>query len=73
MATEIARFALETFDAQMSVVHLAHPYQGSSVDVVSIGVTLHPGSAPEWKVHIPYANLDALIAALNEAKARYGN
>ncbi len=46
---------------------MEHPYGESSKPVVSIGVALD-GGEPEWKVHIPYENIDELIEALKTAK-----
>jgi len=57
---------------KISVSHLTHPYGEGSEPVVSIGVTLLDDSGnPDWKVHIPYGNVDDVIAALQEAKAKY--
>ena len=57
---------------KISVSHLTHPYGEESDPVVSIGVTLFDNSGnPDWKVHIPYGNVDEVIAALQEAKAKY--
>jgi hypothetical protein len=46
-----------------------HPYGDKSEPVVVIGVSLKEGEMPEWKVHIPYANLDELIKKLQEIQA----
>ena len=43
------------------------PYGESSSPVVSIGVSLK-GEEPDWQAHIPYENLNDLIAALTEIK-----
>ena len=40
-----------------------------SESVASIGIALQAGAQePDWKVHIPKANIDEVIAALQEAK-----
>ena len=40
---------------------------------MSIGIALKKnGDEPDWKAHIPYENLDELISALQDAKARFG-
>jgi hypothetical protein len=37
--------------------------------VASIGISLQANTEePDWKVHIPKANIDAVISALQEAK-----
>ncbi len=51
----------------ITLSRMEHPYGDSSKPVVSIGVSLK-GGEPDWKVHIPYENIDELISALNEAK-----
>lgn len=47
--------------------HMSHPYGPNSNPVVSIGISLE-GDEPDWKVHIPYENIDELIEALKTAK-----
>lgn len=55
----------------ISVAHLDHPYGESSDPVASIGVSLEGNEQnPEWQVHIPYRDIDALIGALKEAKEK---
>jgi len=51
----------------ITISKIVHPYGESSKPVVSIGVSLK-GGEPDWKVHIPYENIDELISALVEAK-----
>ena len=68
---EIKLFGTE--NGVISVSHLTQPYGGASDPVVSIGVSLDGDAGePEWKAHIPYENIDALIAALQDAKAKHG-
>ncbi|SFV50428.1 hypothetical protein MNB_SV-8-483 [hydrothermal vent metagenome] len=58
-----------TKDGKISVTTIAEPYGAKSESVASIGITLQAGAKePDWKVHIPKANIDAVIAALQEAK-----
>ena len=52
---------------EITVATIEKPYGANSEDVVSIGVSLK-ASGPDWKVHIPVSNIDALIAALQKAK-----
>ena len=55
----------------ISIAHLDHPYGDYSDPVASIGVSLDGNTQnPEWQVHIPYKDIDALIAALKEAQKK---
>ncbi|WP_345974997.1 hypothetical protein [Sulfurimonas sp. HSL3-7] len=56
-----------TTDGKISVVHIERPYGEHSSPVVSVGISVS-GEDQEWKVHIPYENLDDLINALNLAR-----
>ena len=59
----------DTKDGKITVTTVAEPYGSKSESVVSIGISLQAGAEePDWKVHIPKANIDAVIAALQEAK-----
>lgn len=53
----------------ISVTKIEEPYGKGSGTVASIGISL-AGNAeePEWKVHLPMDNLEAVIAALQEIK-----
>lgn len=57
-----------TVNGKITVAHIEKPYGAVSEAVLSIGVSLD-GEEAKWKAHIPYANLDQLMLALNEAKA----
>ena len=58
-----------TKDGKISVAVVKEPYGPSSEDVVSVGISLQADAAePDWKVHLPKANIDAVIAALQKAK-----
>ena len=58
-----------TKDGKITVTTVTQPYGPKSESVASIGITLQAGAEePDWKVHIPKANIDAVIAALQEAK-----
>ncbi|EDO9794315.1 hypothetical protein GO117_02275 [Campylobacter fetus] len=50
------------------VAHIDEPYGKDSKPIISIGVSLKGDNEPDWKVHIPYENLDELIDVLNEIK-----
>ena len=58
-----------TKNGVISVRKIEEPYGAGSATVASIGISL-AGNAdePEWKVHIPLENLDAVIASLSELK-----
>jgi hypothetical protein len=51
----------------ISISNVTEPYGKGSGNVTSIGISLS-GKEPEWKVHIPTENIDALIAALEKSK-----
>jgi hypothetical protein len=58
-----------TKDGKITVTTIAEPYGEGSESVASIGIFLQAGTKdPDWKVHIPKANIDAVITALQEAK-----
>ncbi|HEY9129987.1 MAG TPA: hypothetical protein VIN02_09125 [Sulfurovum sp.] len=58
-----------TKDGKITITTVAEPYGPKSESVASIGISLQSGAQePDWKVHIPKANIDAVIAALQEAK-----
>ncbi len=62
-----------TKEGMISIAHLEEPYGDKSHSVVSIGISLKGNTEePDWKAHIPYANLDDLISSLQEAKEKYG-
>ena len=62
----------ETKKGIISVSHLEEPYGTGSFPVVSIGISLKGDeSTPDWKAHIPYENLDELIASLQTAKESF--
>lgn len=66
--TEIETIALaNTKKGVISISNITEPYGAGSGDVTSIGISL-TGKEPEWKVHIPKENVDALIAALEKSK-----
>jgi hypothetical protein len=58
-----------TKDGKISVAVVEQPYGPKSESVVSIGISLQASAAePDWKVHLPKSNIDAVIAALEKAK-----
>jgi hypothetical protein len=68
--TKIEEMTLSgTKDGKISITTVAEPYGAGSESVASIGISLQADAQePDWKVHIPKANIDAVIAALQEAK-----
>jgi hypothetical protein len=53
----------------ISVTKIEEPYGEGSGTVASIGISLSGNAeAPEWKVHLPMDNLDAVIEALQALK-----
>lgn len=66
--TPVTSFHLaHTKEGKISVAHIEKPYGEFSSPVTSIGISLD-GEKEEWKVHIPYENLDELIKALNQSR-----
>ena len=58
-----------TKNGVISISQIEEPYGSGSATVASVGISL-AGKAdePEWKVHLPLGNLDAVIAALQKLK-----
>lgn len=56
-----------TKNGTISVAHIEQPYGEHSSPVVSIAIALE-GDDSDWKVHIPYENLEEVIKALYAAK-----
>lgn len=52
-----------TQSGKISLANIKNPYGEGSKDVLSIAICLKDNE-PEWKIHVPYANLDELIIAL---------
>lgn len=58
-----------TKEGKISITVIEKPYGPKSESVVSIGISLQANAAePDWKVHLPKSNIDAVIAALEKAK-----
>ncbi len=68
--TEIAQVDLSgTKEGKITITTIENPYGEGSESVASIGIALQANaSEPEWKVHIPKANIDSVIEALQKAK-----
>ncbi len=53
----------------ISVSKISEPYGKDSGTVASIGISLDGDATnPEWKVHIPLDNIDAVVDALKALK-----
>jgi len=61
-----------TKEGIISITHIEEPSGEGSKPVVSIGISLDgEEKKPDWKAHIPYENIDDVIAALKEAKEKF--
>jgi len=68
--TAIDEMTLSGTKGKITITTIAEPYGQKSESVASIGISLKAdASEPEWKVHIPKANIDQVIEALQKAKA----
>jgi hypothetical protein len=69
-ATIISEIPLDgTKKGLISVSKIDEPYGEGSDSVASIGISLSGDAKnPEWKVHIPLGNIDALIEALKSVQ-----
>ncbi len=71
-STLIAEFPLaNTKEGVITISHINEPYGEGSKPVVSIGISLSEDKKPDWKVHIPYENIDDVITALKTAKEKF--
>ncbi len=68
--TDVAEMTLSgTDNGKITVTTIEEPYGTGSESVASIGISLQANAEePDWKVHIPKANIDAVIDALQKAK-----
>ena len=68
--TEISEIDLSSSnDGKITVTTIEEPYGTGSESIASIGISLQANAEePDWKVHIPKANIDAVIDALQKAK-----
>jgi len=68
--TELGTLPLAgTKKGKISISNVSEPYGKDTDDIVSIGILLN-GKDVEWKAHIPYENLDDVIAILQEASKK---
>lgn len=60
-----------TKNGRISISIIDKPYGEKSESVVSIGISLKENSdKPNWKIHIPKENIDAVISALEKVKEK---
>ena len=58
-----------TKNGVISIAKIDEPYGKDSASVASVGISLSgDANNPEWKVHIPFDNLDEVIEALQALK-----
>jgi len=58
----------DTKSGKITVGTIDEPYGQGSSSVASVAVSLSGSGEPDWKVHIPKENIDAVIDALVEAR-----
>lgn len=67
--TEVTSVSLaHTKNGMIRIAHIEKPYGESSSPVASVVISLD-GEGEDWKVHIPYENLDEVIKGLEAAQA----
>ena len=64
--TELGSLPLAGTKKGVISVYVTEPYGKDTPDIVSIGVSLN-GTDIQWKSHLPYENLDEVIAILQKA------
>ena len=68
--TAIDEMTLSGTKGRITVSTISEPYGPKSESVASIGISLKANAnEPEWKVHIPKANIEQVIEALQKAKS----
>ncbi len=67
--TKIDEINLAGTKGKIMVTTIKEPYGSNSESVASIGISLKADATePEWKVHIPKANIEQVIEALQKAQ-----
>ena len=65
----IDEMVLSGTKGRITITTIAQPYGPKSESVASIGISLKADAEePEWKVHIPKANIEQVIKALQKAQ-----
>ena len=58
-----------TKNGKILVATVSQPYGEKSESIASVAISLQGNTdSPDWKVHIPKANIDEVIEALTKAK-----
>jgi len=66
---KIDEMTLAGTKGKITITTVAEPYGPKSESVASIGISLKADAdEPEWKVHIPKANIAQVIEALQKAE-----
>ena len=66
---KIDEMTLAGTKGKITITTVAEPYGPKSESVASIGISLKADAdEPEWKVHIPKANIAQIIEALQKAE-----
>ena len=67
--TNIDEMTLSGTKGKITITTITEPYGEKSESVASIGISLKANAdEPEWKVHIPKANIAQVIKALQKAE-----
>jgi len=67
--TNIDEMTLAGTQGKITITKVDQPYGPKSDSVASIGISLKADATePEWKVHIPKANIAQVIEALKKAE-----
>jgi len=67
--TKIDEMTLAGTNGKITITTIKEPYGANSESVASIGITLKAdANEPDWKVHIPKANIAQVIEALQKAE-----
>ena len=67
--TQIEEMNLAGTKGKIMISTISQPYGPKSESVASIGISLKADATePEWKVHIPKANIAQVIEALQKAQ-----
>jgi len=68
---KIDEMTLAGTKGKITITTVAEPYGPKSESVASIGISLKADAdEPEWKVHIPKANIAQVIEALQKAEKK---
>ncbi len=67
--SKIDEMTLSGTKGKITIITVAQPYGPKSESVASIGISLKAdANEPDWKIHIPKANIAQVIEALQKAE-----